>query len=44
MPTFADSLSSTDAWDLVHFIQSLSPGYAKNIAGTVANNSSGDKK
>jgi mono/diheme cytochrome c family protein len=31
MPTFADSLSSTDAWDLVHFIQSLSPGYAKNL-------------
>jgi hypothetical protein len=33
MPTFADSLSSADAWDLVHFIQSLSPGYAKNMAG-----------
>jgi mono/diheme cytochrome c family protein len=31
MPTFADSLSSTDAWDLVHFIQSLSPGYAKVV-------------
>ncbi len=29
MPTFADSLSTTDAWDLVHFIQSLSPLYAK---------------
>jgi cytochrome c oxidase cbb3-type subunit 2 len=29
MPTFADSLSTTDAWDLVHFIQSLSPKYAK---------------
>ena len=34
MPTFADSLNSTDAWDLVHFIQSLSPGYAKVYAGT----------
>jgi cytochrome c oxidase cbb3-type subunit 2 len=33
MPTFADSLSSTDAWDLVHFIQSLSPGYHKTYAG-----------
>jgi mono/diheme cytochrome c family protein len=31
MPTFADSLSTADAWDLVHFIQSLSPGYAKNM-------------
>ncbi len=29
MPTFADSLSTADAWDLVHFIQSLSPKYAK---------------
>lgn len=34
MPTFADSLNSTDAWDLVHFIESLSPGYAKVYAGT----------
>jgi mono/diheme cytochrome c family protein len=32
MPTFADSLSSVDAWDLVHYIQSLSPGYQKNFA------------
>lgn len=32
MPTFADSLSTTDAWDLVHFIQSLSPKYAKVLA------------
>jgi mono/diheme cytochrome c family protein len=32
MPTFADSLSTTDAWDLVHFIQSLSPKYAKVMA------------
>ena len=37
MPTFADSLSATDAWDLVHFIQSLSPGYAKNTARTASN-------
>ena len=37
MPTFADSMSPSDAWDLVHFIQSLSPGYAKNIAGMAAN-------
>jgi len=44
MPTFSDSLNSADAWDLVHFIQSLSPGYAKNAAGTAANNAPGDKK
>jgi len=31
MPTFADSMSSADAWDLVHFIQSLSPGYARSM-------------
>jgi len=36
MPSFADSMSPEDAWDLVHFIQSLSPGYAKNYGGTVA--------
>jgi mono/diheme cytochrome c family protein len=36
MPTFADSLSPADAWDLVHFIQSLSPGYAKNMVGMTA--------
>jgi len=41
MPTFADSLSPADAWDLVHFIQSLSPGYAKNMAGTVAGQTTG---
>jgi mono/diheme cytochrome c family protein len=35
MPTFADSMNSADAWDLVHFIQSLSPGYAKNMVATV---------
>ena len=36
MPAFADSLSSADAWDLVHFIQSLSPGYAKNRVAAIA--------
>lgn len=36
MPSFADSLSSSDAWDLVHFIQSLSPGYDKVMAATAA--------
>jgi mono/diheme cytochrome c family protein len=41
MPTFADSMSSADAWDLVHFIQSLSPGYAKNMATTVADRTTG---
>ena len=33
MPSFADSISPAEAWDLVHFIQSLSPGYAKNLTG-----------
>jgi mono/diheme cytochrome c family protein len=32
MPAFADSLSEPDAWDLVHFIQSLGPNYAKRAA------------
>jgi mono/diheme cytochrome c family protein len=41
MPTFADSLSTADAWDLVHFIQSLSPRYAKNMASTVAGTTAG---
>jgi cytochrome c oxidase cbb3-type subunit 2 len=41
MPTFADSMSSADAWDLVHFIQSLSPGYAKNMVATVAGSTPG---
>jgi cytochrome c oxidase cbb3-type subunit 2 len=41
MPTFADSLSTSDAWDLVHFIQSLSPGYAKNLAGAAATGTAG---
>jgi len=36
MPTFADSLSPSDAWDLVHFIQSLSPGYDKVLASAAS--------
>lgn len=35
MPAFADSMSSADAWDLVHYIESLSPKYAKNLASNV---------
>ena len=31
MPSFADSMSPGEAWDLVHFIQSLSPDYPKNV-------------
>src|SRR6202048_172606 len=31
MPSFADSISPDEAWDLVHFIQSLSPVYPKNL-------------
>ena len=31
MPSFADSMSPADAWDLVHFIESLSPEYPKNV-------------
>jgi cytochrome c oxidase cbb3-type subunit 2 len=34
MPEFVDSMSPSDAWDLVHFIQSLSPGYAKKFVRT----------
>lgn len=30
MPSFKDSISPEDAWDLVHFIQSLSPRYPKS--------------
>jgi mono/diheme cytochrome c family protein len=30
MPAYKDSISSEDAWDLVHYIQSLSPLYPKN--------------
>jgi cytochrome c oxidase cbb3-type subunit 2 len=33
MPSFADSISPEEAWDLVHFIQSLSPLYPKNLTG-----------
>ena len=33
MPSFADSISPAEAWDLVHFIQSLSPEYPKNVTG-----------
>jgi cytochrome c oxidase cbb3-type subunit 2 len=33
MPSFADSMSPAEAWDLVHFIQSLSPDYAKAVTG-----------
>jgi mono/diheme cytochrome c family protein len=29
MPSFADSISPTEAWDLVHYIQSLSEQYPK---------------
>ena len=36
MPSFADSISPAEAWDLVHFIQSLSPDYPKNLTGTPA--------
>jgi mono/diheme cytochrome c family protein len=36
MPSFADSVSPAEAWDLVHFIQSLSPGYAKKLTGAAA--------
>jgi len=37
MPAFSDSMSPADAWDLAHFIESLSPRYVKNVAGTAAN-------
>jgi mono/diheme cytochrome c family protein len=33
MPSFADSISPAEAWDLVHFIQSLSSVYPKNLTG-----------
>jgi cytochrome c oxidase cbb3-type subunit 2 len=36
MPSFADSMSPAEAWDLVHFIQSLSPDYPKNMTGTAS--------
>ena len=31
MPSFVDSISEPEAWDLVHYIQSLSPLYPKNL-------------
>ena len=33
MPSFADSISPAEAWDLVHFIQSLNPDYSNNATG-----------
>lgn len=36
MPAFADSMSPAEAWDLVHFIESLSPAYPKNMSGAPA--------
>jgi mono/diheme cytochrome c family protein len=44
MPTFADSLSTPDAWDLVHYIQSLSPGYDKNLKTAASNATSSGAK
>ena len=32
MPSFSDSVSPAEAWNLVHFIRSLSPKYVKNRA------------
>jgi len=32
MPSFVDSISPEEAWDLTHYIQSLSPLYPKNVA------------
>ena len=31
MPSYVDSISEAEAWDLVHYIQSLSPLYPKNV-------------
>ena len=31
MPSFSDSISEAEAWDLVHYIQSLSELYPKNL-------------
>ncbi len=36
MPSFADSISPAEAWDLVHFIQSLNPDYPKRTGGPTA--------
>ena len=35
MPSFTDSITPAEAWDLVHYIQSLSALYPKNY-GTAA--------
>jgi mono/diheme cytochrome c family protein len=35
MPSYTDSITPAEAWDLVHYIQSLSPLYPKNT-GTAA--------
>ena len=32
MPSYADSISNDEAWDLVHYIQSLSALYSKNYS------------
>lgn len=36
MPSFTDSINSAEAWDLVHYIQSLSPDYPKNVTASAA--------
>ncbi len=36
MPSFTDSVSPAEAWDLVHYIQSLSPRYPKNTGQVAA--------
>jgi cytochrome c oxidase cbb3-type subunit 2 len=41
MPSFADSISSAEAWDLVHFIQSLSPNYVKNMVAAAPSGRAG---
>jgi cytochrome c oxidase cbb3-type subunit 2 len=41
MPSYADSMSPAEAWDLVHYIQSLSPAYPKNLAGAAPSRSGG---
>jgi mono/diheme cytochrome c family protein len=32
MPSFMDAVTSQEAWDLVHYIESLSPRYPKKVA------------
>ena len=36
MPSFTDSVGPDEAWDLVHYIQSLSPAYPKKYAAAPA--------